>query len=306
MKKELQLKSGCDGRSLHVWLVEPDEKPYRGIVQLSHGMAEHGGRYLQFMEYLAAQGYVSVIHDHRGHGESVDKQEDWGYFYDETAEYIVEDLHRVSLYIMEAYPKLPLILFGHSMGTLVVRCYLKKYDNIPQCVVLCGAPCKNGAVSVALVLEKMIEKCKGADYRSPLLYSLALGSYDKAFAAEGPGAWISTNRENLAAYAKDPGCGFRFTANGYRNLFLLLKRTYEKSGWQMKQPALPILFIAGSDDPVIGSPQKFLQSAGFLRARGYKNVETKLYEGKRHELLQEDIREQVYADVCSWMKRKQE
>ncbi len=74
----------------------------------------------------------------------------------------------------------------------------------------------------------------------------------------------------------------------------------------MKQPALPILFIAGSDDPVIGSPQKFLQSAGFLRARGYKNVETKLYEGKRHELLQEDIREQVYADVCSWMKRKQE
>lgn len=304
MKKELQLKSSCDGRSLHVWLVEPDEKPYRGIVQFSHGMAEHGGRYLPFMEYLAARGYVSVIHDHRGHGESVDKQEEWGYFYDETAEYIVEDLHHVSLYIKEAFPKLPLVLFGHSMGTLVARCYLKKYDDIPQCVILCGAPCKNGAVSLALVLEKLIEKCKGPKHRSLLLYSLALGPYEKTFAAEGPGAWISASRENLAAYAKDPGCGFHFTTNGYRNLFLLLKRTYEKSGWQMKQPMLPVLFIAGSDDPVIGSPQKLLQSADFLRARGYTDVETKVYEGKRHELLQEDIREQVYADVCSWIKKQ--
>lgn len=304
MKKEFQLKSGCDGRSLHVWLVEPDAAPYRGIVQFSHGMSEHGGRYLPFMEYLAARGYVSVTHDHRGHGGSVDDREDWGYFYDETAEYIVEDLHRVSLYIKEAFPKLPLVLFGHSMGTLVARCYLKKYDDIPRCVILCGAPCKNGAVSLALALEKIIEKCKGPKHRSPLLYKLTLGPYEKAFAEEGEGAWLSAGKENLAVYANDPSCGFRFTANGYRNLFLLLKRTYQKSGWQMKQPALPVLFIAGSDDPVIGSPQKLLQSAEFLRERGYTDVETKLYEGKRHELLQEDNREQVFEEVFRWIEGK--
>ena len=119
MKKQT-LFSPFDGLSLSVAISEPQGAPI-GIIQFSHGMAEHKERYFPFMEYLSENGYICVIHDHRGHGGSVKSDKDYGYFYTEDIWAIVEDLHEVSVVIKEQYPYLPLYLFSHSMSTLVAR-----------------------------------------------------------------------------------------------------------------------------------------------------------------------------------------
>ena len=79
MKKTVYLTSRQDGLKLHVLLMEPEQSP-QGIVQICHGMAEHKERYESFMQMLCNNGYISVIHDHRGHGKSVKDEADLGYF----------------------------------------------------------------------------------------------------------------------------------------------------------------------------------------------------------------------------------
>ena len=133
-----KITSKQDGLKLEIAIMEC-ENP-KGIVQFSHGMAEHKERYFDFMQYLNERGYICVIHDHRGHGGSVKSKNDYGYFYTENANYIVDDLFQVTEYVRDMYPGLEVTLFSHSMGTLVARCYLKKYDGYINRLILCGPP----------------------------------------------------------------------------------------------------------------------------------------------------------------------
>ena len=150
-----KITSKQDGLKLEIAIMEC-ENP-KGIVQFSHGMAEHKERYFDFMQYLNERGYICVIHDHRGHGSSVKSKNDYGYFYTENVDYIVDDLFQVTEYVCEKYPGLEVTLFSHSMGTLVARCYLKKYDAYIGRLILCGPPTENSAAGLGLVLAKIIK-----------------------------------------------------------------------------------------------------------------------------------------------------
>ena len=114
-KYEAYIESEADGLDISVLAVVPDETPYRGILQLVHGMSEYKERYLPFMEYMAKRGYVCVIHDHRGHGKSVRAMDDLGYMYGGGADAILKDIEVVNREMHQQLPDLPLILFGHSM-----------------------------------------------------------------------------------------------------------------------------------------------------------------------------------------------
>lgn len=302
MKKEfLKINSACDNLALGAAVFEP-EGEIKGIVQFSHGMAEHKERYYDFMEYLTNRGYACIINDHRGHGESVKDKADLGYFYDDTADYIVEDLHQLTLYMKERFPGKPICLFGHSMGSLVVRKYIKKYDYEITKLVVCGSPSRNPLINTALMLVKIQKAFKGDRYRSHMIQHLAFGSYNKNIENVSSGnSWLSADEANVKTYDRDELCGFVFTLNGFRNLFLLMKEIYEPQGWAMKNRDLPILFIAGADDPVIVGEKQWKESQGFLKNLGYNNIEGKLYTGKRHEILNEDIKEDIYEDVIDFI-----
>ena len=127
MYKSFQIKSNYDQLKLDGIIISC-ENP-KGIVQISHGMCEHKERYINFMNFLSNHGYLCIIHDHRGHGKSIKDKNDLGYFYDNGHLAIVEDLHQITLMIKQQYPHLPLYLLGHSMGSLVVRCFCQKYDQ---------------------------------------------------------------------------------------------------------------------------------------------------------------------------------
>lgn len=304
IEKNLKIKSKCDDLTLDVTMFIP-ESEIKGIFQISHGMAEHKERYYSFMKTITQHGYITVINDHRGHGKSVLNKDDLGYFYDDKASYIVEDLHQITEYVKELYPDKSVILFGHSMGSMVVRKYIKEYDSDIDKLIVCGSPSKNKYANVALTLSKIIAKLKGDKYRSSFIQKLAFGGYNKKIKnAKSENSWVCANGETVSDYDKDELCGFIFTANGFQNLFKLMTDIYTNKGWRLNNKELPILFLAGSDDPVIISKEKWIESQEFLKNIGYKNVENRLYAGLRHEILNEKEKsEVVYKDILDFIEK---
>lgn len=299
LKKEIfTFASPFDGLMIETLLIAPKEN-IRGIVQLSHGMAEHKERYEDFMTYLAQNGFAAIINDHRGHGKSVKSQADLGYFYTLDTQAIVADLYAVSQIAKDKYPQLPLYLFSHSMGTLVSRLYLKKYDSEIDKLILCGPPTKNDAVNLAILLTKISLKLQGAKHRSKLLNYLAFNASNKKFGQ--PNYWLSSDLKEVEKYEQDPLCGYIFTNNGFFNLFLLMKEAFAEQNWQVKNSQLPILLIAGADDPIIQSESKFRQLELFLKQVGYQNTNGHLYENMRHELLNEKNKHLVYQDLLDFL-----
>lgn len=302
--KEITIISKCDKLPLSVTIYEPDIR-IKGVVQISHGMTEHKERYYNFMDYLAYNGYVAVINDHRGHGKSIRNEEDLGYFYDDTYEYIVEDLHEVTKYIKKKYKGKKISLFGHSMGSLVVRKYIKKYDDEIDKLVVCGSPSKRPFINLAILITNIIQKFKGDRYRSDFIQKLVFGGYNKNIKDPiSENSWLCANEQTVKEYDNDELCGFVFTTNGFLNLFHLMKDVYSKKGWQLKNKELKIYFVAGSKDPVIMSREKWYKSIYYMYQAGYTNIIYKLFHRLRHEILNEDDCEIIFTDILRFIDDK--
>ena len=129
LMKSLKLKASADDLNLAVLVSEPECAP-KGVFQIVHGMCEHKERYAAFMEYLSGHGYVCVIHDHRGHGESVKTPDDLGFMYKGGWRAMVEDVKLVADWAKAHYPGLKHVLLGHSMGSMVVRSFTKRHDDM--------------------------------------------------------------------------------------------------------------------------------------------------------------------------------
>ena len=291
------IKSGR--ASLATAVIEPADSP-KAVLVLVHGMAEHKERYYPFMTYLSEQGYACIITDLRGHGASVKDREDLGFFGRKGKKWLIEDTRNVIAWARKRYPSSPVYLMGHSMGSLIVRCFVKRYDSEIAGLIVCGSPSKVSIAPIGIFLTRCIGLFKGKRFRSAMLEQMSTGGYNKAFLSEGlPNAWLSTNKANVMAYNNDPLCGFRFTVNGYRTLMQLLVDCYSASGLVMSHPSLPVHFIAGSEDPCIGSLKQFSQAVGFFLKRGYSRVSSRVFPGMRHEILNETGREAVWQEVES-------
>lgn len=293
--EHLTIPSTSDGLELGALILRARQP--RGIVQIVHGMCEHKQRYIPFMEYLASNGYTCICHDHRGHGESVKTPEDLGFMYDGGWKAMVEDTLEVSTYIENDTPGVPLILFGHSMGSMVVRSYLKRYDERLSELFVCGCPAYNKAAPLGKYLAKALGAFSGGHNRPKLLQAMSFGSFNKPFEAEGRNAWVCSDPTARAQYNADPLCQFQFTSNGFYNLLSLMMDCYCPEGWARKNLSLPIHFISGADDPCRGSDRQLEEAVEILRKLGYKDVSLKTYPGMRHEILNETHRQEVWSDI---------
>lgn len=296
------IASHHDNLQLSVLAVCP-EKP-KAVVQMAHGMCEHKERYLSFMRFLAAHGYAAFLNDHRGHGESVLDQADLGYFYDGGARALIDDMHLLTEHIRGEYPSLPIALFGHSMGSLAVRCYTKRYDKEINSLIVCGSPSANAFTGVMKKFDDLLIRTKGDRARSDVINTVFSGAFEARFRSEGiENAWLSSDRSVSEAYNADPLCHFTFTLNGYKALLDLLTDTYSDVGWKMENPRLPIRFLSGANDPCMVSRSAFARSVDHMRKVGYTNVSSRLFEGMRHEILNETEKESVYADILDFLEK---
>ncbi len=305
--KTFSIPGASDAIRLELVVTRPVDEP-KAILQMVHGMAEYKDRYIPMMEYLSERGLICVMHDLRGHGHSAATPEDLGYMDKGGWRGMVQDVVCVTDWIKERYPGLPVFLFGHSMGSLIVRSYCKEHDGDIAGLIVCGSPSANPAVGLGSALAGTVRLFKGSRYRSPMLAALSTGAYNRKFRKEGsPNAWICSDPAVVEAYDKDPLCGFPFTANGYAGLFGLMKDVYSPKGWGLAQPALPIRFIAGAEDPCIGSIRKFSAAVSFMRERGYRNVSSRIFPGMRHEIHNETGKEAVWDDIANtlgtWLDR---
>ena len=148
---------------------------------------------------------------------------------------------------------------------------------------------------------------KDAHYRSPLIQKMAFGNHCDGFAEEGSdNVWLCSDMEVVRAYDRDPLCGYTFTLNGFENLFSLMQDVYERKNWMLRNRTLPIRFIAGSEDPCIIRRGKFQEAAGLLREVGYSDVSARLFDGMRHEILNEPDHLLVYEDVSAFLLKVEE
>lgn len=294
-----KIEASTDGLQIAMMISEPVGEP-KGIVQIVHGMCEHKERYIPFMEYLSAHGYICAIHDHRGHGETVLNEEDLGYMYKGGWKALVEDIRMVQNEVKANYPALPYTLFGHSMGSMAVRSFTKRYDDSIDTLFVCGCPSYNPAGKAGRILAGLIGLFKGEHYRSPLLQKLSFGSFNKPFESEGyPSAWVCSDKDTLEAYHKDPYCMFTFTVNGFKNLMDLMQDCYSSKNWNMSKPSLPVHFISGADDPCRISDKAIHKAVDLMKRVGYANTDLRLYPGMRHEILNETSRLQVWDDILA-------
>ena len=250
MKYESSFPSEADGLEISVMAVIPDKKPYRAVVQLVHGMSEHKERYLPFMQYLAKRGYVTVIHDHRGHGKSVKYQEDLGFTYGGGAEAMLKDIGTVNRKIHGTYPELPVILMGHSMGALAVLAFEAQHDSCVDMLIVCGSPSYNTAMPLGVAIAKMEKAVFGPRHRSKLIETMSFGASVAKFRKDKTcTAWICSDPEVAKEYKESELCGFTFTDDAYLALFELMKRAYDVEHYSCTNPKMPVLFVSGAEDP---------------------------------------------------------
>lgn len=292
--------TASDGAILSLAVTTPETAP-KAIVHLVHGMSEHKNRYLPVMEYLSSRGYACVISDLRGHGETLTDYNERGHLGKRGYQGIIDDLVLVSAWAKERFPGIPLYIFGHSMGSMLVRAYCKEHDDDLAGLVVCGSPSANSFARVGQWLARIVWMFNGWHYRSPFLAGLATGNYGKKLKKkEGSShAWICSDPAVVAAYDADPLCGFKFTVNGYYHLFGLMADIYSRKGWAVRNPGLKVIFIAGAEDPCIVSLKKFAEAVSFFRSLGYNDVTSKVYPRMRHEVLNEKDKETVWNDLAN-------
>lgn len=298
MNETFLLRSGYDGVDISIMMVRPDSKPV-AVLQLAHGMRGCKERFLPFMEYMAAHGVVCVANDHRGHGGSVKKTEDRGYMYSGGNLALVEDMKMITDWAHAEFPGLPVFLLGHSMGSLAVRNYMKRYDADISGVIICGCPSDSPLVSPVLLISRLLCLFNDGRMKTGLFQEIVSWAYNRRFASEGRNAWICSDPAVRKDFAENPVCNFVFTANAMHSLLSMMKETYSRKGWRVANADLPVYFISGADDPSMRGEAAFHASARYLADCGYHDVTSALYTGMRHEVLNEIGKEMVWEDVLS-------
>ena len=149
-----------DGKStVYAEVYTPKNRSSVGIIQISHGMIDHIGRYTELIEYFTANGYVVAGNHHLGHGKTAAHEEDLGFFSDKGGvDLLIEDLHEMNRYLRREFPTLPLIMLGHSMGSLAARAYVRENDTDLDGLILCGSPSYNPLTWLGMMMIKPIRK----------------------------------------------------------------------------------------------------------------------------------------------------
>ncbi|MDR2753725.1 MAG: alpha/beta hydrolase [Oscillospiraceae bacterium] len=277
----------------------------RAAVQIVHGMAEHGERYEGFAQALCEAGCDVWAMDLLGHGKSAVTDDQLGYFGKMHGwKNLIGDIRQMTALMRDTYPEsLPIVLFGHSMGSFLSRAYCERHSEDVAAAVFCGTSAPNPAAAAGILIAKLVAAARGEKHRSPLLDSVAFGNYNSKY----PGKprtkfdWLNTDEAEVDKYIADERCGFLFTAQGFLDLFSLLESVSNKRWFTSMPYQLPMLFIAGDADPV-GSFGKGVELVvRRLREAGCNRLQARIFSGMRHEILLEPEHEQVFETVIAWL-----
>jgi len=290
---------------VYVWSPAGGAKP-KGIVLVSHGMAEHAARYARFAQRLTAAGYVVYASDHRGHGKSIARPEDLGYFGDGAGfEGVISDQEKLRVRALSDHPGLPVFVLAHSMGSFVMRRYLMDHGHKIAGAVISGtAGGQLPLVKVGRGVAKLERLRLGRRGKSKLLHQLSFGDYNRKFQPTRTDSdWLSRDPAEVDKYVADPLCGWILSTQGWVEVMTAIIDMQDVAAVSRMPKALPMFVISGSDDPVGRSSAGVLETLDLFKRAGLTNVTHKLYPAGRHEMLNETNRDEVEQDIVAFLDR---
>jgi alpha-beta hydrolase superfamily lysophospholipase len=292
-----------DGAKIFVYRWRPDLGVGRAVVHIAHGLAEHGGRYERLAESLTNSGYVVCANDHRGHGRTAATQDDIGHLGDQGGwGRIVSDLGAVCREEKESHRGIPLILIGHSMGSLLAQHAIYSYPDLFDAAAMSGA---NGIVSPIVRFGKVIAKFEtlrlGKRGRSDLINQLTFETFNKAFKPNRTAFdWLSRDEAEVDKYIADPLCGFTASNQLWVDLIDATLVAARPENRARIRKDLPLYLFSGMEDQVNAEGRGCTALAESYRQIGLRNVSYKIYPRARHETLNEINRDEVTGHLIEW------
>ncbi|MFT6557135.1 lysophospholipase [Sneathiella sp.] len=297
--------TSADGLSLHVyeWLPEGETM---GVVQIAHGMAEHGARYQRLAEFLNGAGYAVYANDHRGHGLTIPEGRVPGHMADKGGwRLAVDDLSLINEEIKRRHANKKVILMGHSMGSFMVQDYLARYGDTIAGAALSATNGPPGGLGKLAQLVSRIEKLRnGNEGHSTLLANMSFKAFNKAFAPNRTEFdWLSRDELEVDMYVEDPLCGFDCSIATWIGLLDALTRIGSDQAMSQMDKEMPIYVFSGTEDPVGEKTKGVERLLKAYQKNGFKNVEHRFYNGGRHEILNETNRDEVMKDLLTWIEK---
>ncbi len=289
--------AAIDGYELS--LRDYDIQTPKAVIQIAHGMEEHQLRYEGLAYFLNEQGFAVVTADMRGHGPNA---ETLGFFAEKDGHrLLVSDMLSVRSYIDEEYSGVPVYLIAHSMGTIISRVLLQKHSDKYEKVVLMGYPSYQACACFGITLAKLIMTTRGKMSRSKTLQHITTGAFNKKIKSPRTSVdWICKNTDSVDAYLADPLCGFGFTSSAYSDLYALVELMHHHNHYVNVNSELRILMLRGTEDFCTGGKKGAADSRKVLLKAGFNKLAYKDYNGVRHEIINECVRDEVFSDIAEF------
>jgi alpha-beta hydrolase superfamily lysophospholipase len=281
------------------------QTPAKAIVHIAHGLGEHSQRYEGVAQQLAQHGYHVYAHDHRGHGHTAGQTEELGFFAEKGGwERVVADLRLLLEDERKLHPGLPLILFGHSMGSFMAQHMMYRYGDRFDACILSGSTGEAGPRVHLLRVLAFAERLRlGVRGRSVLMHKISLGNANRAFRPlKTDFDWLSRDPESVARYVADPYCGFVGTTSLWLDLLdgaLFIANPLNR---QKAPKEMPVYIFAGTKDPVSYGCRALESLVSAFNKAGMADIQYRFYQDGRHEMLNESNRDEVVRDLTGWLE----
>lgn len=301
--KKIEVLSTDNIHTLKGLIYIPDGQ-IKGIFHIVHGMCEYIERYSHVFSVLADEGYVLCGYDNLGHGKTARDDGELGFIaHKDGWKYLVNDVKAFEDAIKKLYPDKPLYLMGHSMGSFISRIAVENYGDGIEKFIICGTGGPNRAAPFGLLATDIIRILFGEKHKSNFVNKLAFGAYNKRFEGASDFEWITNDRDIITKYEADKYCNFKFSVSAMHDLVKLNQLSNRPAWFKSIRKDMPILIISGSDDPVGSYGNGVTKVYERLKAAGVRDVTLKLYKECRHEIHNDNCKDEVIKDIIEFIKK---
>lgn len=297
-----------NGETIFYYKWPANKKKYlKGIIQISHGVGEHAGRYQSVAKLLQKKGFEVYANDHRVHGVSAKSHDHLGFYDgDDYFSDAILDMRKLTEIIKKEHPDKKIILFGHSMGSLLSREYVTLYSGDVEALILSGtASFMKGLGTVGLISAKVFSKLNGKHRSNEILKNLFFNQFNKKFKPNRTKVdWISSDEKQVDVFEADPLRIEDFSLSVFLDILKGSKKINKPPTFENTPKNLPIYIFSGDKDPVGEMGKGVKKVAANYRKAGINDLTLKLYQGGRHEMLNEVNKNEVEQDLLKWLKER--